>query len=122
MVKTSPITSVDLAQAAVKGMQELKGQKIVTIDMRKLPNSVCDFFVICHGTSDTQVEALGRSIERVVYEELGDEPNHKEGTQKAEWLLLDYFNVVIHVFKEEARNFYNIEGLWADGEVTSIED
>lgn len=120
MVKSTKITSENLAESAIRGIQEVKGHNVVSIDMRNLSNSVCDFFVVCHGTSDTQVEAIARSVQKIIFEELGDNPIHKEGLQKAEWVLLDYFNVVVHIFKEEAREFFNLEGLWADADIKAV--
>ncbi len=110
-----------LANAVIKGMQEVKGLEICSIDLRKLPNAVCDFFIICHGTSDTHVEALSRSVDRIVNQLTGQDPKHKEGTAKAEWILIDYFDVVVHIFREPARRFYNLEKLWADADVKEID-
>lgn len=121
MTKKLKPTSENLAEAAVRGIQEVKGHEILSIDLRKLPNSVSDFFIICHGTSNTQVEAIARSVEKTVYSELKEDPLHKEGKENATWILLDYFNVVVHIFAEEARRFYNLETLWADAEVKEIE-
>lgn len=122
MVKKTTAPSQKLANAAVKGMQEVKGHDIVTIDLRQIPNSITDFFVICHGTSDTQVEALARSVEKTIFEDLKENPLHKEGKTLAQWILLDYFNVVIHIFKPEIREYYNLEKLWADADVKEIVD
>ncbi len=122
MVKKTTTPSQKLANAAVKGMQEVKGHDIVTIDLREIPNSVTDFFVICHGTSDTQVEAIARSVEKTINEDLKENPFHKEGKTLAQWILLDYFNVVIHIFKPEVRAYYNLEKLWADADVKEIVD
>ena len=119
MTKKS-ISSKTLAELVIRGMQEVKGHNIKSIDLRKIPNSVSDFFVICHGTSDTHVEALSQSVVDTVRSENSELPSHKEGTDIAEWILLDYFNVVVHIFREEARNFYNLEALWADAEVKEI--
>lgn len=121
MTKNTTISSLQLAEAVIRGMQEVKGHNIKSIDLRKIPNSVSDYFVICHGTSNTQVEAISRKVEDTVSEELAERPMHREGGDNAEWILLDYFNVVVHIFREEARNFYNLEGLWADAEVEQIE-
>lgn len=115
------ISSQTLAESVIRGIQEVKGQNIKSIDLRKIPNAVSDYFVICHGTSDTHVEALARSVLKTVESELSETPMHKEGTENAEWILLDYFNVVVHIFREEARKFYNLESLWADAEVEEIE-
>jgi ribosome-associated protein len=121
MVNKQSPSSEDLASIVVKGMQEVKGHEILSIDLRKLPNSVTDFFVICHGTSDTQVEALAKSVQKFVHKEFKEDPVHKEGVGNSEWVLLDYFNVVVHIFKESAREFYNLEKLWADADVKEVE-
>lgn len=121
MSKTSKDNSVELVASVVRGIQEVKGREICTIDMRELNNAVTNHFVICHGTSDTQVEAIARSIERQVFKEIGEDPVHKEGKDKSEWILLDYFDVVVHIFREETRHFYNLEKLWADADVKEIE-
>ncbi len=120
MVKSTNISSVELAESAIRGIQEVKGHDVVSIDMRNLNNSICDFFVVCHGTSDTQVNAIARSVQKTIHQELADDPIHKEGLLKAEWVLLDYFNVVIHIFQEETRHFYNLEGLWADADIKAV--
>lgn len=121
MVKTSSSASEILVKEIVKGIQEVKGREILTVDLRNIPNSVSDFFVICHGTSDTQVEAIARSVEETVESELNEKPVHKEGTESANWILLDYFNVVVHIFQPETREYYNLEKLWADADVKEIE-
>lgn len=121
MSKTSKDNSVELVASVVRGIQEVKGKEICTIDMRELNNAVTNHFVICHGTSDTQVEAIARSVERQVNKEIGEDPIHKEGKDKSEWILLDYFDVVVHIFREETRHFYNLEKLWADADVKEIE-
>lgn len=121
MIKTTSNSSHDLAEAAIRGIQEIKGHDILSIDLREIQNSVSDFFIICHGTSSTQVEAIARSVEKTIYKEMNDLPIHKEGKENAEWILLDYFNIVVHVFDQEAREFYNLEKLWADAEVKQIE-
>lgn len=121
MTKRTITPSENLAEAAVRGIQEVKGHEILSIDLRKIPNSVSDFFIICHGTSNTQVEAIAKSVEKTIYSELNEDPLHKEGKENASWILLDYFNVVVHIFAEEARNFYNLEKLWADADVKEIE-
>jgi ribosome-associated protein len=110
-----------LVEAVVKGIQEVKGRDICTIDLRKLNNAVTDYFIVCHGTSDTQVEAIARSVTREVFKRTAEEPMHKEGKDKSDWILLDYFDVVVHIFKEETRYFYNLEKLWADADVKEIE-
>ncbi len=101
-------------------MQEIKAEDIVLIDLRNIPNSVTDYFVICTGNSDSQVNAICSSIDKVVYEEAGEDPIHVEGRTFGEWVLLDYGNVVAHVFKRERRDYYRLEDLWGDAKITEI--
>src|SRR5437016_13853801 len=90
----------------ILGMQEKKAQEIVCIDLRNIKNAVADFFVICHADSRTHVEAIADSVEDYVYKKTGEGPYHKEGKSNAEWILLDYVNVVAHIFQKEQRGFY----------------
>lgn len=109
-----------LRDAIIEGMQEKKAKDIVWIDLRNLKNSVADFFVICHADSRTHIESIARSIEEFVYKKLGEEPLHSEGQTNAEWILLDYFTVVAHVFLQDKREFYGLERLWADADIQRI--
>lgn len=104
----------------VSGMQEKKAKDIVCIDLRNVKNAVADFFVVCHADSKTHVEAIADSVEEFVYKHKGEWPYHKEGATNAEWILLDYVNVVAHIFRHEQRDFYGIERLWADAEIQQI--
>lgn len=113
--------SEKLAQTIVKAIQEKKGSRIKLMDLRKLDAAVTDFFVICHAQSDTQVDAIYRSIDEVVKKELGFDAFHIEGTDYSNWILLDYVDVVAHVFKEEIRDFYKLEDLWADAKSQDFE-
>jgi ribosome-associated protein len=114
----------DLAQqisaAVVKGMQEKKALDIVVMDLRKVRNAVADYFVICSGNSDKQIEAISASIDEEVYKAAKESPWHTEGKNNKEWMLLDYINVVAHVFKKDKRQFYALEQLWGDAEITEI--
>lgn len=110
--------SEQLADLAVIGMQEKKAKNVVKIDLRKLGASVADFFVVCHGDSDRQVEAIADSVIDVVRDATGEKPFSKEGYRTGEWILLDYVDVVVHVFKRDIREFYGIEDLWGDGIMT----
>ncbi len=103
-----------LVTAIIMGIQEVKGKEIVHLDLRHVANTVCDHFIICHGDSDTQVEAIANSVERFGLERAGDKPWHSEGLANAEWILLDYVDVVVHIFHREKRGYYAIEDLWAD--------
>lgn len=107
-------TSLKLAEIVKKGIEEKKGEEIVTLDIHKTNPSVCDYFVICHGTSNTHVGAIAEEIQKMVREETGEKPFHIEGVNNAEWILLDYVNVVVHIFQKEVRAFYDLENLWAD--------
>lgn len=111
-----------LAEAIVKGMQNLKASKIIVLDLRELENSVCEFFVICQGSSNTQVNGICDSVEKIVREDLKDKPWHIEGRDNSEWVLMDYVNVVAHIFQGEFREFYDLESLWGDAKIKVIED
>jgi ribosome-associated protein len=101
-------------------MQELKAQDIAVLDLRNVKNAFADFFIICSGTSDTQVDAISESIEYTVREALNEQVNHREGKMNREWILLDYVNVVAHVFKQEKRRFFALEDLWGDANIKWI--
>lgn len=103
-----------LVEMIVHGMQEKKAANIVSLDLRPLKSPFSDYMVICHGGSDRQVEAIADSVEEEVRKAIGEKPFHREGSDKAEWILLDYVTVVVHVFSEEKRRFYAIEELWGD--------
>lgn len=111
-----------LAATIIEGVQDAKGQGIVQLDMRDIPHAVADFFVICHGNSNTQVDAISRNAEHNAFEKLEEKAWQKEGINNAEWILLDYGNVVVHIFYKEAREFYGLEELWADAKVTHFEE
>ena len=105
----------------IKGIEEVKGNDIDILDLREIENTVCDYFVICNGNSNTQVNAIVNSIQKTVSKSLKDKPWHIEGSDNAEWVLMDYVNVVVHVFQKHIREFYDIESLWGDAKTTSIE-
>lgn len=109
-----------LAGSVIEGMQEKKGQEIVSIDIRNFKSAIADFFVICHADSRPHVEALADSVEEIVFKHSGELPAHKEGMENAEWILLDYVNVVVHIFRKEKRDFFGIERLWADAHIRTI--
>ena len=118
----SPAPSEILSDIVVKGMQEKKASDITVMDLRNVKNAVADFFVICSGTSDTQVDAIAESIDKEVSEKLSQSPWHREGTNNKEWLLLDYVDVVAHIFKPEKRKFFGLESLWGDATIRTLED
>lgn len=114
--------SEKLSGSIVKGMQEKKAAGIVLMDLRKVKNAVADFFVICSGNSDKQLDAIADSIDEQVFKSLKENPWHVEGKNNKEWMILDYTNVVAHIFRKDKRGFYALEKLWGDAEITEIED
>jgi ribosome-associated protein len=112
----------DLLSSIIKGIEDVKGLDIDILDLRGIENSVCDYFVICNGNSNTQVNAIIGSIQKGVSKELKDKPWHVEGADVGEWVLMDYVNIVVHVFQKHIREYYNIESLWGDAKITSIEN
>lgn len=120
-MQESKSSADELIAVILQGIEEVKGQDISLLDLRDIENTVCDYFIICNGTSNTHVNAIVGSIRKTVSKAIKDKPWHVEGEDNAEWILMDYVNVVVHVFQKHIREFYDIEGLWGDAKVTSIE-
>ena len=120
--KINPAPSEILSDIVVKGMQEKKASNITVMDLRQVKNAVADFFVICSGNSDTQLDAIAESIDKEVSKQLSQNPWHREGTQNKEWVLLDYVDVVAHIFKPDKRKFFGLENMWGDANIRNIED
>ncbi|MGB2115981.1 MAG: ribosome silencing factor [Flavobacteriaceae bacterium] len=110
-----------LITTIISGIEDVKGKEITILDLREIENTVCNYFIICEGTSNTQVNAIVNSVQRKVSKSLKDNPWHIEGNDNAEWVLMDYVNVVVHVFQKHIRDYYDIEGLWGDAVTTTIE-
>jgi len=106
----------------VEAIREKKGKRIVIIDLSGVEKAICDTFIICHGESTTQVGALADWVEEKVRTGIGEKPHHIEGLQNSQWVLLDYFDCMVHIFQEEQRFFFNLEELWADGQIRKLED
>ena len=120
MVKSKVINeSTYISELAIHGMQEKKGNDLVRLDLRNVNSSVADYFVICHADSATQVKAIAHSVEEEIYKAIQQEPWRKEGLEYGEWILLDYIDVVIHIFRTDKREFYGVEDLWGDAEIKS---
>jgi len=119
MVK-KPVSTDELISVIIKGIDDVKGDDIQLLDLREIENTVCDYFIICSGNSNTQVNAITGSIQKLVSKELKDKPWHIEGQNNSEWILMDYVNVVVHVFQKQIRDFYDIESLWGDAKITEI--
>jgi ribosome-associated protein len=106
----------------VDAIQDVKGKGIKKFDLRQLDEASTNFFIICHGNSSTQLAGIISNIERKVIKELGIRPSHSEGKSSKNWVLIDYFDVVVHVFAEDQREFYNLDDLWSDAIVTEYDD
>lgn len=123
-MKSTPVRqdSDKLADVVVRGMQEKKGLDIVVMNLKELKNAVSDYFIICSASSDTQLDAIARSVEEEVEKLTGQNPWQTEGRMNREWVLLDYVDVVVHVFLRDRRQFYALEELWGDAEITYVEE
>ncbi|MFO7828483.1 MAG: ribosome silencing factor [Bacteroidales bacterium] len=115
-------TTAELISAIIEGVLKKKGKNPVSLDLTKIENSFCSNFIICHGDSNTQVEAIADSVQETVRENIGLKVSHKEGLDNATWVLLDYSDVIVHIFQPEYRDLYKLEDLWADAELTKFED
>ena len=113
-MKKAHSASALLVDAIIAGIQEVKGKDIVHLDLREVPNAVNNHFIICHGDSATQVDAIQRSAEKFAREKTGEKPWHTEGSSNSEWVLMDYVNVVVHIFHRNKRSYYGLEDLWGD--------
>ena len=114
------VSTDDLISVIIQGIEEVKGENIQLLDLRDIENTVCDYFIICSGNSNTQVKAISGSIQKTVSKQVKDKPWHIEGEKNAEWILMDYVNVAVHVFQKQIRDFYDIESLWGDAKITEI--
>jgi ribosome-associated protein len=119
MVKKS-VSADNLITAILKAIDEIKGVDVQLLDLRDIENTVCDYFIICTGTSNTHVSAISGIIQKQVSKLTKEKPWHVEGEGNAEWILLDFVNIVVHVFQKPIREFYDIESLWGDAKITTI--
>src|SRR3569833_2104103 len=118
MVKSKALKeSAYISELAIQGMQEKKANDIVRLDLRNIFSSVSDYFVICHADSATQVKAIANSVEEEIFKATHQEPRRKEGLQYGEWILLDYIDVVVHIFRTDKREYYGVEELWGDADI-----
>lgn len=120
-VKLPQFTQEELSDLMIDCIQDIKGKKIVKLDLRHLEEAPTDFFIICEGDSNTQVKAISDNIYKRIKNEVGLLPSHLEGEQNALWICIDYFNIVVHVFYRETREFYQLEDLWSDAKFTEYE-
>jgi len=122
MADNKDINIQDKLSLILDAIKEKKGKQIVSINLTKVHNSISDYFVICHGESTTQVDAIADAIQNKVRKEAGVKAHHVEEKDNSQWVLIDYFDTLVHIFLEEKRSFFNLEELWADGEIEHIED
>lgn len=109
-----------LVDSIVDGIQDRKGTNITILDMRDVDSAICEYFIICDGTSSTHVDSISDSIEDKVKEQLRENPLHVEGRANATWILLDYHSVIVHIFQRQTREFYALESLWSDAKRTDL--
>ena len=114
--------ATQLVETITKGIQEKKGQRIVIADLQDIEGAIARYFVICQGNSPAQVEAITESIGDMARNELGEKPTTVAGLENAQWVAMDYGDVLVHVFLPDIRDFYDLEHLWEDAELTQIED
>ena len=110
-----------LLETIIEGIKEVKGINTAILDLKKIETAVCKYFVICSGTSNTHVSSIADSVKKIVSKKIQEKPWHIEGLNTSEWVLLDYSDIVVHVFQEQTREFYRLEDLWGDAEIRTIE-
>ena len=111
-----------ILDGVIEGIRRIKGKEITIVDLNTINHTECGYFVICHGTSTTQANSIALSVEETVKELTGVNAWHKDGYRNSIWILLDYGDIMVHVFQKGYRDFYNLEGLWADAKTTILED
>ena len=121
-MQKNTVATEEVIKQIIEGVQEKKGKEIVVVDMLELGNSICDYFVICQGNSPTQVSAIADSIADMVRENCGRKPYAIDGLRNAQWVAMDYGDILVHVFLPDVRKFYDIEHLWADAKLTVVPD
>ena len=122
MTQNKEVTSNQLISNIIEGIEKVKGTDITIMDLREIENTVCDYFILCNGSSNTQVVAIAGAVQRTVSQAEGHiKPWHIEGESNAEWILIDYIDVVVHIFQKRIREHYDIEGLWGDAKTINIE-
>jgi ribosome-associated protein len=115
------VSTDTLISLIIEGIEDVKGSDITILDLREIENTVTSYFIICNGTSNTQVKAIVNSIQRTVSKKAQENAWHTEGESQAEWVLMDYVNVVVHVFQKPIREYYDLESLWGDAKITTVE-
>jgi ribosome-associated protein len=111
-----------LLENIIEGILAKKGREIIDIDLTKINSTICDHFIICHAESKTQVNAIADSVEHRVMEHINIRASHREGMENAMWILLDYFDIVVHIFQKDTRDYYRLEDLWGDARISRVEE
>ena len=114
--------SEKLVKKVIEALNDRKGVEIVKIDLRNIENCFCSFFVVCHGTSNSHVFSLSDSVQETVKKHLRENPLHTEGEQQAQWVVMDYGDVVVHIFQKEQRDYYQLEDFWVDAKITKVKE
>ena len=122
MIKQELDESDILLETIIEGIEEVKGKDITILDLKNIETAVCKYFVICSGTSNTHVSSVSDNVRKFVAKEMQEKPWNTEGQSTSEWILLDYSDIVVHVFQEKTRAFYTLEDLWGDAEIRNIEN
>lgn len=120
--KAKDFNTTDITELIVDSIQDIKGKNILRLDLRELDDAPTDYFIICEGDSSTQINAIAGNIVKRLKEEANLRPSHVEGKQSGTWVLVDYFDVIVHVFYPETRRFYEIEELWGDAGQTEYQN
>lgn len=120
MNRTEEITK-KTKEAILEGIKKIKGKNITIIDLNTIHHTECGYFIICHGSSSTQVNSIAQSVEKTVKEEIREKAWHVEGYNNSIWILLDFGEIVVHIFHEDTRNFYKLEELWADAKIVNLD-
>ena len=112
--------TINLKNSIIEGMQEKKAHEIVTLDLTDIQNTIASYFIICHAESKPHVQAIADSVMEMASKHTGQDPAHKEGIENAEWILLDYFDIIVHIFIKEKREFFKLEKLWGDANIQTM--
>ena len=121
MAKKIDATNI-LLENIINAIQDVKGKEIISLDLRKIDSAICKYFVICTGTSNTHVNSIETNIKKTISRDIGEKPFHIEGNNIGEWVLMDYSDIIVHVFQEKTRAFYNIENFWGDAKFKNYKE
>lgn len=121
MAKKIDATNI-LLENIINAIQDVKGKEIISLDLRKIDSAISKYFVICTGTSNTHVNSIESNIKKTISRDLGEKPFHIEGNNIGEWVLMDYSDIIVHVFQEKTRAFYNIEDFWGDAKFKNYKE